>query len=231
MSFHTGVYHGHVFPSNVGGREAGVQRSQRDPALEQPHGGQDLDSRHLFPQLEEISGSQHDNAEQAVPHHAERHRLLHHEVCLHRNKKIPFNSGTASISYCAQFSSPRLTVNAECPMMLVDFPMDGHICPLIFGSCQCFNLDHNPPPHHHHMTFFFLIFDFGAIYFLLCPDAYTSSEIVYTWRKGLENSVVNPPESSNLLQYDLIGQTLSSKVLKTNTGQFLLYVSIAYCIL
>ncbi|KAI5625350.1 gamma-aminobutyric acid receptor subunit alpha-6 precursor, partial [Silurus asotus] len=77
----------------------------------------------------------------------------------------------------------RLTVNAECPMMLMDFPMDSHICPLSFGSY-----------------------------------AYTSSEIVYTWRKGLNKSVVVPPESSNLLQYDLISQTLSSKILKSNTG-------------
>ncbi|XP_060742611.1 gamma-aminobutyric acid receptor subunit alpha-6a [Tachysurus vachellii] len=83
------------------------------------------------------------------------------------------------------FYTMRLTVSAECPMMLMDFPMDGHICPLSFGSY-----------------------------------AYTSNEIVYTWRKGLKNSVVIPPESSNLLQYDLIGHTLSSKILHTNTGQY-----------
>ncbi|KAG2465709.1 GBRA4 protein, partial [Polypterus senegalus] len=29
----------------------------------------------------------------------------------------------------------RLTISAECPMRLVDFPMDGHACPLKFGSC------------------------------------------------------------------------------------------------
>uniref|UniRef100_S4R993 Gamma-aminobutyric acid type A receptor subunit alpha6a n=1 Tax=Petromyzon marinus TaxID=7757 RepID=S4R993_PETMA len=28
----------------------------------------------------------------------------------------------------------RLTINAECPMRLMDFPMDGHTCPLKFGS-------------------------------------------------------------------------------------------------
>ncbi|XP_078737282.1 gamma-aminobutyric acid receptor subunit alpha-6-like [Lampetra fluviatilis] len=28
----------------------------------------------------------------------------------------------------------RLTINAECPMRLMDFPMDGHACPLKFGS-------------------------------------------------------------------------------------------------
>lgn len=30
----------------------------------------------------------------------------------------------------------RLTISAECPMRLVDFPMDGHACPLKFGSCK-----------------------------------------------------------------------------------------------
>lgn len=30
----------------------------------------------------------------------------------------------------------RLTVHAECPMHLEDFPMDFHSCPLKFGSCE-----------------------------------------------------------------------------------------------
>lgn len=34
------------------------------------------------------------------------------------------------------FSSDRLTINAECPMRLMNFPMDGHACPLKFGSCE-----------------------------------------------------------------------------------------------
>uniref|UniRef100_A0A673B0F2 Gamma-aminobutyric acid type A receptor alpha2 subunit a n=1 Tax=Sphaeramia orbicularis TaxID=375764 RepID=A0A673B0F2_9TELE len=34
----------------------------------------------------------------------------------------------------------RLTVQAECPMHLEDFPMDSHSCPLKFGSCKfCFD--------------------------------------------------------------------------------------------
>lgn len=32
--------------------------------------------------------------------------------------------------------SDRLTINAECPMRLMNFPMDGHACPLKFGSCE-----------------------------------------------------------------------------------------------
>lgn len=32
----------------------------------------------------------------------------------------------------------RLTIHAECPMHLEDFPMDVHACPLKFGSCTYF---------------------------------------------------------------------------------------------
>ncbi|KAI1903054.1 hypothetical protein AGOR_G00023240 [Albula goreensis] len=81
----------------------------------------------------------------------------------------------------------RLTINAECPMRLMNFPMDGHACPLKFGSY-----------------------------------AYPISEIVYTWKKGPLFSVEVPEESSSLLQYDLIGQTVSSERLKSNTGEYII---------
>lgn len=58
---------------------------------------------------------------------------------------------------------------------------------------------------------FFLI----AVAFL---DAYTSSEIMFTWRKGPVASVECPKESMSLLQYDLVGQMLSSEIFKSNTG-------------
>ncbi|ELV12283.1 Gamma-aminobutyric acid receptor subunit alpha-6 [Tupaia chinensis] len=77
----------------------------------------------------------------------------------------------------------RLTINADCPMRLVNFPMDGHACPLKFGSY-----------------------------------AYPKSEIIYTWKKGPLYSVEVPEESSSLLQYDLVGQTVSSETIKSNTG-------------
>ncbi|XP_051810859.1 gamma-aminobutyric acid receptor subunit alpha-6a isoform X2 [Acanthochromis polyacanthus] len=77
----------------------------------------------------------------------------------------------------------RLTISGECPMRLMDFPMDGHSCPLRFGSY-----------------------------------AYTSSEIMFTWRKGPIDSVDCPKESMSLLQYDLVGQSLSSEIIKSNTG-------------
>uniref|UniRef100_A0A3Q1IXB4 Uncharacterized protein n=1 Tax=Anabas testudineus TaxID=64144 RepID=A0A3Q1IXB4_ANATE len=79
----------------------------------------------------------------------------------------------------------RLTINAECPMSLMNFPMDGHSCPLKFGSF-----------------------------------AYTSSEIIFTWRKGPVASVECPKESISLLQYDLVGQTLSNEIFKSNTGRY-----------
>ncbi|KAG8439088.1 hypothetical protein GDO86_005338 [Hymenochirus boettgeri] len=80
----------------------------------------------------------------------------------------------------------RLTIKAECPMRLMNFPMDGHACPLKFGSY-----------------------------------AYPKSEIIYTWKKGPLYSVEVPEESSSLLQYDLIGQTVSSETLNSNTGEYI----------
>ncbi|XP_069487820.1 gamma-aminobutyric acid receptor subunit alpha-4 isoform X2 [Ambystoma mexicanum] len=79
----------------------------------------------------------------------------------------------------------RLTISAECPMRLVDFPMDGHACPLKFGSY-----------------------------------AYPKTEMVYTWTKGPEKSVEVPKESSSLVQYDLVGQTVSSETIKSITGEY-----------
>ncbi|KAL1780367.1 gamma-aminobutyric acid receptor subunit alpha-6 isoform X1 [Sigmodon hispidus] len=81
----------------------------------------------------------------------------------------------------------KLTINADCPMRLVNFPMDGHACPLKFGSY-----------------------------------AYPKSEIIYTWKKGPLYSVEVPEESSSLLQYDLIGQTVSSETIKSNTGEYVI---------
>ncbi|XP_042626364.1 gamma-aminobutyric acid receptor subunit alpha-4-like isoform X1 [Cyprinus carpio] len=109
------------------------------------------------------------------------------------------------------FYTMRLTVSAVCPMVMMDFPMDGHTCPLLFGSCKiclsvCFpsilpsTILHLPS--------------------LTPSDAYTNREIVYTWRKGLQASVDFPPESSSLLQYDLVGQTLFSETYKFSTGLY-----------
>ncbi|MEQ2227791.1 Gamma-aminobutyric acid receptor subunit alpha-6 [Ilyodon furcidens] len=83
------------------------------------------------------------------------------------------------------FYTMRLTIIADCPMRLMDFPMDGHACPLRFGSY-----------------------------------AYTNNEIIFTWRKGLAGSVECPKESMSLVQYDLVGQILSSEIMKTNTGHY-----------
>ncbi|KAL1023403.1 hypothetical protein UPYG_G00040380 [Umbra pygmaea] len=79
----------------------------------------------------------------------------------------------------------RLTISAECPMQLEDFPMDAHACPLKFGSY-----------------------------------AYPVSEVVYTWTKGAEKSVVVAEEGSRLNQYHLIGQTAGTEDIYTSRGQY-----------
>ncbi len=49
-------------------------------------------------------------------------------------------------------------------------------------------------------------------------DAYPMTEMIYTWTKGPQHSVEVPPESSSLVQYDLVGQTVSSETVKSITG-------------
>lgn len=124
---------------------------------------------------------------------------------------------------CGFSPAVRLTISAECPMRLMDFPMDGHACPLRFGSCEY----HRKKTQRRITSRFIYLrifsFDFFVpllvsvcVFFFL--DAYTSSEIMFTWRKGPVASVECPKESMSLLQYDLVGQTLSSEIFKSNTG-------------
>ncbi|XP_042196516.1 gamma-aminobutyric acid receptor subunit alpha-3 isoform X2 [Callorhinchus milii] len=77
----------------------------------------------------------------------------------------------------------RLTINAECPMHLEDFPMDAHACPLKFGSY-----------------------------------AYTNTEVMYIWTHGQSNSVVVAEDGSRLNQYDLLGQTVGTEIIRSSTG-------------
>lgn len=43
--------------------------------------------------------------------------------------------------------------------------------------------------------------------------------MIYTWTKGPEKSVEVPEESSSLVQYDLLGHTVSSETIKSITGR------------
>ncbi|XP_048453842.1 gamma-aminobutyric acid receptor subunit alpha-5 [Rhincodon typus] len=81
----------------------------------------------------------------------------------------------------------RLTISAECPMQLEDFPMDVHACPLKFGSY-----------------------------------AYPTSEVIYTWTNETHKSVVVAEDGSRLNQYDLLGQTVGSELIPSNTGEYVI---------
>ncbi|KAB0401293.1 hypothetical protein E2I00_005904, partial [Balaenoptera physalus] len=85
----------------------------------------------------------------------------------------------------------RLTVQAECPMHLEDFPMDAHSCPLKFGSCK-----------------------YGD------EDAYTTSEVTYIWTYNASDSVQVAPDGSRLNQYDLLGQSIGKETIKSSTGEY-----------
>lgn len=58
-----------------------------------------------------------------------------HSICSSVHFKVYGVCLNKMISYHP--SAPfRLTIHAECPMHLEDFPMDAHACPLKFGSCK-----------------------------------------------------------------------------------------------
>lgn len=211
----SGVHHGHVLPSDVGWWAAEVRGPHWNSAAEQQNGGKDLDARHVLPKLKEVYLSQHDHAEQTLPHHAEWDRALHHEV----------------ISHCAVFAAlTRSFADTEISwacVLLSDWQSAPSVrwdwwtspwtdTPVLWGLEAVSITD---------VSRFTGVCDVGVFLFLIAfafPDAYTSSEIMFTWRKGLIASVDCPPESISLLQYDLVGQSLSSEVFKSSTGN-------AYC--
>uniref|UniRef100_A0A674DEK2 Gamma-aminobutyric acid receptor subunit alpha-2 n=1 Tax=Salmo trutta TaxID=8032 RepID=A0A674DEK2_SALTR len=87
----------------------------------------------------------------------------------------------------------RLTVHAECPMHLEDFPMDFHSCPLKMIHCPIF------------ICLFF---------------TYHTDEVTYVWTSKAADSVVVEGESSRLNQYDLLGQTVGQETIKSSTGEY-----------
>ena len=57
-------------------------------------------------------------------------------VCVRVNARRLKSLSNKGIFLYFDVSRLRLTISAECPMQLEDFPMDAHACPLKFGSCE-----------------------------------------------------------------------------------------------
>lgn len=82
-----------------------------------------------------------------------------------------FNIIHFSLISCSVVLPFRLTIHAECPMHLEDFPMDVHACPLKFGSCMYF------------LTFCLPdLFPKETEFFLFCPLVVSKAE---TFNSGL----------------------------------------------
>lgn len=67
----------------MGRPEVDVRGPDRDSQAEQSDGNKGVDTGHLLQERQEVRRSQHDGAQQAVPHHEERHHPLHHEVLIY----------------------------------------------------------------------------------------------------------------------------------------------------
>lgn len=106
----------------------------------------------------------------------------------------------------------RLTISAECPMQLEDFPMDAHACPLKFGSCKLFSQNIKPGNSKFRIR--------SWLWSKENVDAYPNSEVVYVWTNGSTKSVVVAEDGSRLNQYHLMGQTVGTENISTSTGEY-----------
>ncbi|KAG9351977.1 hypothetical protein JZ751_023228 [Albula glossodonta] len=104
-----------------------------------------------------------------------------------------------------------LTIHAECPMHLEDFPMDAHACPLKFGSF-------NVPGSERKEQLAERAVEWKAC---LSEHAYTNNEVVYLWTKGHEMSVAVAKDGSRLNQYDLLGHVTGKETISSSTGEYI----------
>lgn len=82
LTFFIGVHNRRVLQAELEGREIEVRGADEHFASEQPDGQQNLDSGHFLSQREEISGTQHDHAQQATAHPGWWNIALHNEVVI-----------------------------------------------------------------------------------------------------------------------------------------------------
>ncbi|KAK1796644.1 hypothetical protein P4O66_009670, partial [Electrophorus voltai] len=142
--------------------------------------------------------------------------------------------GIVGVHYCESYCTSGLTISAECPMQLEDFPMDAHACPLKFGSYSINAQQESNgislpggiyntslPKHFYSLLQAFVIVP--VAHQCHCgdeDDAYPISEVVYKWTQGPAESVVVAEEGSRLNQYHLVGQTAGTEDISTSRGQY-----------
>ncbi|KAI4882502.1 hypothetical protein NFI96_018898, partial [Prochilodus magdalenae] len=121
----------------------------------------------------------------------------------------------------------RLTIHAECPMHLEDFPMDAHACPLKFGSCFAtkwsINWEHpilRRSQQRREISALLQELTEAEYKHLLYVNAYTNNEVVYIWTADDEKSVSVAPDGSRLNQYDLLGHVIGKETISSSTGEY-----------
>ncbi|PKU31338.1 gamma-aminobutyric acid receptor subunit hypothetical protein [Limosa lapponica baueri] len=53
-----------------------------------------------------------------------------------------------------------------------------------------------------------------------CEDAYTKTEVIYTWTLGKDKSVEVAKGGSRLNQYDLLGHVVGTEMVRSSTGEY-----------
>lgn len=98
-----GIHYGCILSADLGWSEVDVRGSSGDTETQQSDGDQGLDTGHFLQERQAVGRPQHDRAQQALPHHEERHHPLHHEV-----KSKPLNCASILPTACC-FASNSIT--------------------------------------------------------------------------------------------------------------------------
>ena len=93
FSLSAGVHHRHLLCADLVRPEVKVQQHHEGAAPQQQHGGQDLDPRHLLPQLQESRRPLDHHTQPHAAHLERRTDIIHTEVRPARKKGVRWLSG------------------------------------------------------------------------------------------------------------------------------------------
>ena len=100
--------------------------------------------------------------------------------------------------------SSRLTIRADCPMLVQNFPMDVHTCNLTFGSYGYNDIDFNRVK---------------STYII----SYTTDDIIFNWTSSLSfqtDPVDCPTANSRLIQFALLHHSWTEAVIEHQFGTY-----------
>lgn len=112
---------------------------------------------------------------------------------------------------------PRLTINAKCPMNLLDYPMDAPVCPLLLAGCTVWNRQYLNASNIIHCYNYLQLLD-DTVYYLF-SDGYTTDEIIYRWQTS-NKSGVEIYDDVTLSQFDIVSIWTANNTYSDALGKY-----------